>query len=79
VACEVPWTGEPLLFYTDGLIENPCAAGPARRWEEEGLLNWLSRHPAPRELDSFADRLLRDATLERELRDDVAFMVVATH
>jgi serine phosphatase RsbU (regulator of sigma subunit) len=74
---DVVWTGDPLLFYTDGLIENPRAGGPASRWEEEGLLRWLRRHSPPAALDAFADQLLQDATSERELRDDVAFMVVA--
>ena len=44
-AIDLAWSGEPLLFYTDGLIESPRAEGRADRWGLEGLLSWLDGHP----------------------------------
>jgi serine phosphatase RsbU (regulator of sigma subunit) len=73
---EVAWTGEPLLFYSDGLVENPMKEGSPRRWDLDGLLGWLDRRPTddPR---SLVDELVLAATAGRDLRDDVAVLLVA--
>jgi hypothetical protein len=77
---EVAWGGEPLLFYTDGLVENPALAGPPRRWEEDGLLDWLRRPSAvtSRDPDELADAVVAAATAGRDLRDDIAVLLVAS-
>ena len=64
-----------LVFYTDGLIENPRAEGDPERWSEAGLVTWLAVNPAA-DADRLADRLLADALAGRERRDDIALMVV---
>jgi serine phosphatase RsbU (regulator of sigma subunit) len=76
-ATDFPWSGQPTLFYTDGLIENPNVRGEPNRWFEEGLLAWLDAHPNVDTPNDYADRLVRSATEGRELRDDVALLVVA--
>jgi Stage II sporulation protein E (SpoIIE) len=78
-ATELPWQGDPVLFYTDGLIENPRADGPARRWGEDGLLDWLRRQPSDVPAGRFLDSLLRAATDGRDLRDDVALLFVTSN
>lgn len=72
-----PWDDEPLLFYTDGLVENPRLEGRPERWNEDGLLGWL-RHEARvgEEPSRLADRLVTAATAGREVRDDVAVLIV---
>jgi hypothetical protein len=74
-ATEAAWGGEPLLLYTDGLVENPRASGPPRRWGTDGLLTWLDAQASTdaRELGAV---LLDAATDDRELRDDAAFLIV---
>lgn len=74
-AVDVPWGGDPVLFYTDGLIENPCVDGPARRWGVEGLVDWLNGHRIDVSADGLTT-LLAGATVERELRDDIALLLV---
>ena len=76
VATDVTWSGDPLLFFTDGLIENPMKEGSPQRWNLEGLTDWLDQHRTsdPREL---VRNLAHAATAERELRDDVAILLVA--
>jgi serine phosphatase RsbU (regulator of sigma subunit) len=76
-ATELPWAGQPLLLYTDGLIENPNVHGKPRRWGEPGLLSWLNRHAPAGRLADFADSLVDAATDGRDVRDDVAILVVA--
>lgn len=72
-----PWDGRPLLFYTDGLVENPRLDGDPDRWNEDGLLHWLRREAARREEPGeVADRLVAAATLDRDVRDDVAVLIV---
>ena len=44
-ATELSWVGGPLLFYTDGLIENPNVRRPSSRWGVDGLLAWLNAQP----------------------------------
>jgi serine phosphatase RsbU (regulator of sigma subunit) len=78
MATELPWAGEPLLLYTDGLVENPNAHGEPRRWGEVGLLSWLRTHVPAGRLDEFADALVEAATDEREVRDDIAVLIVAS-
>lgn len=75
-----PWAGEPLLFYTDGLVENPPLTGPRIRWEEDGLLDWLRRNgsgPGPDDLEALVDAVVEAATTGRDLRDDIAVLLVA--
>jgi serine phosphatase RsbU (regulator of sigma subunit) len=76
-ATELRWSGQPILFYTDGLIENPNRQGPPRRWGEAGLLGWLDARPATGSLAGLADGLLESATAGRDVRDDIAILVVA--
>jgi serine phosphatase RsbU (regulator of sigma subunit) len=73
----VPWKGEPMLFYTDGLIENPVSRAQPNRWFEAGLLSWLEAHQVVDDPIGYADRLVRSATEGRELRDDVALLLIA--
>jgi serine phosphatase RsbU (regulator of sigma subunit) len=75
IPTEVAWAGEPLLFYSDGLVENPMKEGSPRRWDLDGLLGWLDRRPTddPR---SLVDELVLAATAGRQLRDDVAVLLV---
>ncbi len=75
-ATELPWDGTPLLFFTDGLIENPHVHGPPARWGLDGLLAWLARRVPAGRLDRLADDLLERALDGRELRDDVAVLIV---
>jgi serine phosphatase RsbU (regulator of sigma subunit) len=75
-ATDVPWRGEPVLFYTDGLIENPKAHGAAHRWGVDGLVAWLSIQP-PEVTAPALDALIDAATAGREVRDDIAVLVVA--
>ena len=77
VATELTWGGQPLVFYTDGLIENPHQHGEARRWGVEGMLAWLDRRPPTTNIDDLADALLAAATAQRDLRDDIAMLIVA--
>lgn len=75
-AIDLAWDGDPLLFYTDGLTENPTHGGPPRRWGEEGLLAWLDQHPHLSTVDNLIDALLDAATTGRDLRDDIALLLV---
>jgi hypothetical protein len=75
-AIEIPWFGEPVIFYTDGLVENPKLTGPPQRWGEEGLTRWIADH-MPADPHSFIDALIEEATAEREIRDDVALLLIA--
>jgi hypothetical protein len=75
--CDLAWDGTPLLFYTDGLIENPRRSGAPDRWEEAGLLRWIVEHGPATATDTFLDTLVAAATTGREPRDDVAVMIVA--
>jgi serine phosphatase RsbU (regulator of sigma subunit) len=77
-ATAFPWNGEPMLFYTDGLIENPVSRREPNRWFEAGLLAWLEAHQGVDDPIDYADRLVRSATDGRELRDDVALLLIAT-
>jgi len=74
---EVDWKGEPLLLYTDGLIENPALAGPPQRWGVDGLVAWLDAHPARGDLPGLVRELIGAATADRDVRDDIAVLVVA--
>jgi hypothetical protein len=74
---EVVWSGEPILFYTDGLIENPKVAGPPERWDHDGLLIWLGDHLPATDPQALLRSLMADATAERDVRDDVALLLVA--
>jgi len=78
----VAWDGAPILFYTDGLVENPRPGGPPDRWGEDGLRAWLAGIGGGDEPDVDApDELLRSlmaaATADRVLRDDVAVLLIA--
>ena len=76
-ATELSWTGDPILFYTDGLIENPMSQGPPRRWGEDGLLTWLGEQSTTSNVDVLgAARYLDEAINGRDLRDDVALLLV---
>ena len=71
------WDGDPLLLYTDGLVENPRLEGEPDRWNEDGLLAWLRREAAPGDdPGALADRLVVAGTLGRDVRDDVAVLIV---
>jgi serine phosphatase RsbU (regulator of sigma subunit) len=76
-AVEVPWAGQPMLLYTDGLVENPSRQGKPRRWGEQGLLAWLDARPHTTTLADLADRLVQSATAGRTIRDDIAVLIVA--
>jgi serine phosphatase RsbU (regulator of sigma subunit) len=76
-AADLAWRGEPLLFYTDGLIENPKLEGPPRRWGEAGLLAWLDAHLPIVTARGLVDAMLEAATAGRDLRDDIAILLVA--
>ena len=75
-ATELPWVGDPVLFYTDGLIEDPMSQGPPRRWGEDGLLTWLGQQSTTSSVDALARGLLDEAITGRDLRDDVALFLV---
>jgi serine phosphatase RsbU (regulator of sigma subunit) len=77
VATAIPWNRQPMLFYTDGLIENPVSREEPKRWFEAGLLAWLEGHPGVDDPIDYADRLIQSATEGRQLRDDVALLLVA--
>jgi hypothetical protein len=64
-----------LVLYTDGLIENPLPDG-RQRWGEHGLVEWLADQPADIACRLLADRLIHEATIGRDLRDDAAVMAV---
>jgi hypothetical protein len=74
---DLAWSGEPFLFYTDGLTENPGPDASARRWGEEGLLSWLRAHPQVGAVGDYLDRLLEAAAADRMRRDDTAMLLVA--
>jgi serine phosphatase RsbU (regulator of sigma subunit) len=76
-SADVPWAGEPVLFFTDGLIENPASETPARRWGEAGLLAWLRAHPFAGDVDAYLDTLLEAAAGHRLRRDDTAMLLIA--
>jgi serine phosphatase RsbU (regulator of sigma subunit) len=76
-SADFPWAGEPMLFYTDGLIENPRPATPALRWGEEGLLAWLRAHPYVGQVDAYLDLVLEAAAADRMRRDDTAMLLIA--
>ena len=76
-ASDVSMGPRGLLLYTDGLIENPRGDGPADRWGEDGLVEWLQGRWPASDLGRLGDELM-DAVLEgREQRDDVAVMLVS--
>jgi hypothetical protein len=77
-ATELRWNGQPILFYTDGLIENPRERGKPQRWFEDGLLAWLDGHAVGSGPKDYADGLIRAATEQRRLRDDVALLLVTS-
>ena len=64
-----------LVFYTDGLVENPRAEGDPERWSESGLVSWLEAGSAA-DAETLVERLVDAALAGRERRDDVAVMVV---
>ena len=66
-----------MLFYTDGLIENPRRHGDRARWGEHGLLAWLDARPPVAPLSDTADELMRAATDGRDVHDDVAVLMIA--
>jgi serine phosphatase RsbU (regulator of sigma subunit) len=78
----VPWDGDPLLFYTDGLIENPRPGDEPDRWGESGLRTWLA---GSRRGDGFdveageelVAELIAAGTSGRVIHDDVAVLLVA--
>ena len=74
---ELMWGGQPLLFYTDGLIENPRLRGRPARWGVDGMVTWLNTHPQTATLDDLADTLLHVATDQHDVRDDIAMLIVA--
>jgi serine phosphatase RsbU (regulator of sigma subunit) len=74
-AIDLAWAGEPLLFYTDGLIESPRNEGSAERWGTEGLLTWLDAHPPAITAAGLSD-LVDEATAGRDVRDDIAVLLV---
>jgi serine phosphatase RsbU (regulator of sigma subunit) len=76
VATDHGWSGAPLLFYSDGLIENPRRGHRPDRWGTEGLLRWLAAHPDVGDLRQVADDLIAAAMEGRERRDDVALLLV---
>ena len=76
-ATEHPWSGAPLLFYSDGLVENPRRGDQPDRWGTEGLLRWLAAEPTSIDLGQVADDLISAAMEGRERRDDVAVLLVA--
>ena len=76
-ATELAWGGQPVVFYTDGLIENPSQRGQPRRWGVDGLLAWLNTRPPTRTIDDLADALLAAATTQRHIRDDIAMLIIA--
>jgi serine phosphatase RsbU (regulator of sigma subunit) len=73
---ETPWRGDPLLLYTDGLVENPRLSGPPQRWGEPGLMRWLDAN-ASLPPAAVPDALMSAATAGRDLRDDVAVLLLA--
>ena len=75
-ATELPWVGDPVLFYTDGLIENPMSQGSPRRWGEDGLLTWLGQQSSTSSVEALARALFDKAITGRDLRDDVAVLLV---
>jgi hypothetical protein len=77
MATELPWVGDPVLLYTDGLIENPNTEGPPRRWYEDGLRAWLDRRLPVAGAEDLLDSLVEAATTGRDLRDDIALLLVA--
>jgi serine phosphatase RsbU (regulator of sigma subunit) len=76
-ATDLSWSGEPVLFFTDGLIENPMKEGGSRRWFLEGLTDWLGQHWPSDDPHALVEQLAVAATTDRELRDDVAILLVA--
>jgi serine phosphatase RsbU (regulator of sigma subunit) len=73
---ELPWQGDPLLLYTDGLIENPQSTDLRRRWGYDGLVTWLDD-----QRDTEPHRLVRDliaaGSRDRVLHDDVAVLLIS--
>ena len=74
-ATEMPWDGRPLLFYTDGLLENPDLRRRPARWDMDGLLRWLDARSETTDLPDLADALLQEATAHHDVRDDVAILI----
>jgi hypothetical protein len=72
------WDRAPLLFYTDGLVENPRDSGDPARWGDTGLLRWIDHRLPMMDPATFVDALITDATSGRDLRDDVAVLLVTT-
>jgi serine phosphatase RsbU (regulator of sigma subunit) len=77
VATDIQWCGDPMLFYSDGLIENPMKHGAPDRWGLEGLTGWLDQHRTTRDPDALLRELDSAAASGRDLRDDVAMLLVA--
>ena len=65
-----------LIFYTDGLLENPLD-GPPKRRNLETLLASL-RPGVPLGIDGVVATLMHDVSHDRTLRDDVTVLVVET-
>ena len=77
IVTDRPWHGEPVLFYSDGLIENPRRGDRSDRWGVEGLLRWLAALRDASDLPRIADALLTESATTRERDDDVAVLLVA--
>jgi serine phosphatase RsbU (regulator of sigma subunit) len=77
VTTDHPWNGEPLLFYSDGLVENPRRGDRTDRWGVEGLVRWLEGRRDLHDLVRIADDLVVTATTDRDRDDDVAVLLVA--
>jgi serine phosphatase RsbU (regulator of sigma subunit) len=71
------WSGAPVLFYSDGLIENPRHGARPDRWGTEGLVDWLAARPFRDKIERLADELVAAAVEGRQRRDDVAVLLVA--
>ena len=67
-----------MLLYTDGLLENPRADGLPNRWSQRNLLAWLDGHRPEPTVEHFVDGLVAAATTDRDRRDDVALLLVAS-
>ena len=76
-ATDVVWDGQPLLFYTDGLIENPKLRGRPTRWGVRACSRGWTRNRARPPSTTSPTRLLDVATIQHDVRDDLAMLIVA--